>query len=189
MSETPSIPDSVSPDLLRGLLGKNLPESSTIPRLDFGGKYGAPCDLQFAISLLVAQSAEGVNIVQTMVAAMHLLSEAQIQLDERLETLKSGSDPDLADAEPEVRQAVIKDIGENCAALNSAVVCLERVISGMAPYACHHRIRHLIDTGELAHGVSRRLELLSKMLISREVLDSLSLTRKQVTNYLENQEL
>lgn len=186
MSDT-SIPDSVSADMLRGLLGKGLPESSNIPALDFGGRYGAPCDLQFAVSLLVAQSASGVNIVQTMVAAMHLLTEAQLQLTERIETLKDGSDPEVQQAPEEVRAAITEDLGRQYAALNSAVICLEQVISGLAGFACHHRLRHLIEVGELKSGPTTRAEVLSRLLVSTELIESLDLKRQQVTDYLETQ--
>ena len=187
MSDT--IPDSVSPDMLRGLLGKDLPDSSCIPRLDFGGRLGAPCDLQFAISLMVAQSAGGVNIVQTMVAAMHLLSEAQLQLQERFQSLKDGDDPDIEGAPPEVRAAIVDDIGKHCAVLNSSVTCLEQVLAGLSGFACHHRLRHLVETGAIKPGPVSRIDVLSRLLISGELLETLSLTREQVNNYLESQKL
>jgi hypothetical protein len=187
MSDT-SIPDSVSADMLRGLLGKDLPDSSSIPRLDFGGRYGAPCDLQFAVSLMVAQSASGVNIVQAMVAAMHLLGEAHLQLTERLTVLKDGSDPEIQEAPEEVRDSIANDLSRQAASLNSAIVCLEQVITALAGFACHHRLKHLLDVGELKSGPITRGELLSRMLISSELLDTLALSRKQLTTYLESQQ-
>lgn len=185
MSNSPQIPDSVSADMLRGLLGKSMPTSAVIPSLDFGGKLGAPCDLQFAVAQIVAQSVAGVNIIQILIAAMHLLSEVQLYLDDRLERIKTGDDT-LEGATEGVKAEILAEMKRQCAAITSATVHIESMVQALAPVICQTRIDALVRSGEVAPGVTSTEQLASYLLVSSELLDSLGIKRSDITQFLAN---
>ena len=78
MSESNQIPDSISSDKLKQLLGKIAPEmplSQVIPELSFRDEKsdsGGLCDLQFVICQLVEKSKSGLEYHQILTASLYL---------------------------------------------------------------------------------------------------------------------
>lgn len=179
------IPNAVSSDMLRGLLSKGAPESSVMPRIDFGGKCGGPCDFQFAISQMVARSIEGVNLVQIMVAALHLMTEVQIHMDEQLRLIENG-DPKLEAMPEDVRKEVLREMRRQCAAINSCTTHMEAVLNALTPPACAIRLGELLRDGDL-QPISDRDTVYSHLLISKQVIDSLELDRDSITKYITSE--
>ena len=94
------------------LRGRNpLPASEAVPALDFGGECGAPCDLQFAICQLIERSAGGTNIIQMLVAAMHLLTEVESHFERHLNSLALEDEPynTLSGPEQQVLARVMRE--------------------------------------------------------------------------------
>ena len=166
------------------LRGRNpLPVSETIPPLDFGGELGAPCDLQFSICQLIERSTGGTNIIQMMVAAMHLLTEVESQFERHLNSLALEDEPyDQLSAGDQ--QVLARTMREHTMLLKVGIKHLEDVLShvGYAYYA--QRAQELIKDRSTKDRVLMR-DFRSQLLISDELLDSLGISRAAVTTYLD----
>lgn len=180
------IPDTVSTEMLSSLLrGRNpMPLSEGIPALNFGGENGAPCDLQFAICQLIERSEHGVNIIQMLVAAMHLLSEVESHFEKHAESLAREDAPynELSAGE---QQTLARVMREHLMYLKVSLKHLEDVLTPVGyPYYAM-RSKDLID-GALAGKELDLREFRSHLLISDELINSLGLERPALTTYLDS---
>jgi hypothetical protein len=179
-----SVPDSVSPEALRSFLsrGANLPESELVPELNLGGSMGAPCDLQFVISQVIARSSTGTNIVQMLCAGMHLLTEVEAHFEDQLERLALEEDPfeGLSGSEQKSCGVLLR---RNLVALRTSLHALEELLSGLT-MAFYQARAHDLQHGALQDKRFSLEEFRSHMLISDELLASLQLERQAVTAYL-----
>ena len=186
MTATPEIPDSISPEMLDTLLrGRNpLPISQVVPGLDFGGELGAPCDLQFAICQLIERSSNGTNIIQMLVAAMHLLTDVESHFEKHLNSLALEDEPydQLPAAD---QQALGRLMREHTLGLKVAVKHLEDVLTQVGYPFYSQRAQALIDDRFKTKRVLMR-DFRSHLLISDELLDSLEIERSAVTTYLDH---
>lgn len=186
MTATPEIPDSISPEMLDTLLrGRNpLPISQVVPALDFGGELGAPCDLQFAICQLIERSANGTNIIQMLVAAMHLLTDVESHFEKHLNSLALEDEPydQLPAAD---QQALGRVMRAHTMGLKVAVKHLEDVLTQVGYPFYSQRAQALIEDRFKAKRVLMR-DFRSHLLISDELLDSLDVERSAVTTYLDH---
>jgi hypothetical protein len=185
VTATPEIPDSISPEMLDTLLrGRNpLPISQVVPALDFGGELGAPCDLQFAICQLIERSSNGTNIIQMLVAAMHLLTDVESHFEKHLTSLALEDEPydQLPAADQQVLGRVMRD---HTLGLKVAVKHLEDVLTQVGYPYYSQRAQALIEDRFKAKRVLMR-DFRSHLLISDELLDSLEVERTAVTTYLD----
>ena len=180
------IPDTVSTEMLSSLLrGRNpMPLSEAIPALDFGGENGAPCDLQFAICQLIERSEHGVNIIQMLVAAMHLLSEVESHFEKHADSLAREDAPydQLSAGE---QQTLARVMREHLMYLKVSLKHLEDVLTPVGyPYYAM-RSKELIQ-GPLADKQLDLREFRSHLLISDELIKSLGLERSALTTYLDS---
>lgn len=185
MTANPEIPDSISADMLNNLLrGRNaLPLSDKIPALDFGGEVGAPCDLQFSICQLIERSAAGTNIIQMLVAAMHLLTEVEAHFERHLTSVAQEAAPydRLSAHEQKVLARVMRD---HMMYLKVSSKHLEDVLTHVGYPYYSGRAQQLINDRFQQERVLMR-DFRSHLLISDELLESLGVTRADVTNYLD----
>lgn len=181
-----SVPDSVSPEALRSFLnrGANLPESELVPELNLGGSMGAPCDLQFVISQVIARSSTGTNIVQMLCAGMHLLTEVESHFEDQLERLALEEEPfeGLSGSEQKSCGVLLR---RNLVALRTSLHALEELLSGLT-MAFYQARAHDLQHGVLQGKRFSLEEFRSHMLISDELLASLQLERQAVTAYLND---
>jgi len=178
------VPDSVSSEALRSFLHRpaGLPESALIPEINLGGSRGAPCDLQFVISQVIARSSTGTNIVQMLCASMHLLTEIESHFEDQLERLVLEEEP-FQNLSASEQQGVGRVMRENLLALRTSMHALEGSISELT-LAFYHVRSEGIMAGPM-HGKPLDMEeFRSHMLISDELLASLGLERGAVTAYL-----
>jgi hypothetical protein len=186
VTATPEIPDSISPEMLDTLLrGRNpLPISQVVPALDFGGELGAPCDLQFAICQLIERSTNGTNIIQMLVAAMHLLTDVESHFEKHLNSLALEDEPydQLPAAD---QQALGRVMRAHTMGLKVAVKHLEDVLTQVGYPFYSQRAQALIEDRFKAKRVLMR-DFRSHLLISDELLDSLDVERSAVTTYLDH---
>lgn len=185
MTASPEIPDSISSEMLSTLLrGRNpLPASEIIPALDFGGELGAPCDLQFSICQLIERSSGGTNIIQMLVAAMHLLTEVESHFERHLSSLAQEDEPYDQLSGPE-QQVLGRLMREHTMFLKASLKHLEDVLTQVGyPYYAQ-RAQDLIKDRFQQKRVLMR-DFRSQLLISDELLHSLGLSRDAVTTYLD----
>lgn len=177
------IPDTISAEALTSLLrGRNpMPLSDVIPALNFGGENGAPCDLQFSICQLIERSAAGTNIIQMLVAAMHLLSEVESHFERHMESLAREDAPynKLTAAEQQTLGRVMR---EHTMYLKVALKHLDDVLTPVGyPY-------YAMRSKELLEGVFKEeqvklADFRSHLMLSDELLETLGIERSDVTNY------
>lgn len=166
------------------LRGRNpLPASEAVPALDFGGECGAPCDLQFAICQLIERSAGGTNIIQMLVAAMHLLTEVEAHFERHLNSLALEDEPYNTLSGPE-QQVLARVMREHTMLLKVSLKHLEEVLTKVGyPYYAQ-RAQELINDRFQQKRVLMR-DFRSQLLISDELLASLGIERSAVTTYLD----
>lgn len=176
------IPDSISTESLRSLLSSNeQPVSDVIPEINFGDQFGGVCDLQYAISSLIAKSSHGVNMIQLMMSALHILCETESQFKRKLDDI----DQMLKDIPPLERQSIHRTIERQHAHIRTSMMALEQVLETYAPIAYHARINELVKRNEIDPEKRVSLnDMRSFLLISTEFIDSLGLSRDSITNYL-----
>lgn len=180
---TPEIPDSVSSDLLNSLLDKrySLPPSDKIPVLNFGGYSGGPSDLQLVIGQLIEKSANGVNVTQMLVAALHLMHEVRLHLKQQLQDLHDGNET-YAGIDKSMRRRAysalrrdLMDLTEGLAHTNNAVAAFME--------ACM-TVRADDISAQFAGGKVDLPTFRSYLLISEELLSDLGIERSVVTDFL-----
>lgn len=183
MTDRPQIPDSISAAQLSALLsGRNaLPISPHIPSLSFGGETGGACDLQFVVSQLIYASG-GVNVVQVLCAAMHLLHELDESFAGQLHLLDLQHAP-YDTASDDERAMVARYVQRNRRGLASSLLHLETVMASLMPPFASHRIAELRNSGTPPSDLS---DLRSRLLISSELLEQLALSREAVTDFLNS---
>ena len=185
MTSSPEIPDSISSEMLNSLLrGRNpLPISEVVPALDFGGELGAPCDLQFSICQLIERSTGGTNIIQMLVAAMHLLTEVEAHFERHMNSLALEDEPYNTLSAPE-QQTLARVMREHTLLLKVSLKHLEEVLTQVGyPYYAQ-RAQELINDRFQQKRVLMR-DFRSQLLISDELLASLGIERSAVTTYLD----
>lgn len=185
MTASPEIPDSISAEMLSTLLrGRNpLPLSEVVPALDFGGELGAPCDLQFSICQLIERSTGGTNIIQMLVASMHLLTEVESHFERHLSSLAQEDEPydQLSGAEQQVLARLMR---EHTLLLKASLKHLEEVLTQVGyPYYAQRAQDLIKDRFEQKRILMR--DFRSQLLISDELLASLGLERAAVTTYFD----
>lgn len=165
------------------LRGRNpLPLSDVIPGLDFGGEYGAPCDLQFAICQLIERSSRGTNIIQMMVASMHLLSEVESNFENHLNSLAQEDEPyDKLSAHEQ--QALARVMRDHIMMLRASLNHLEQVLQAVG-YSYYTERARLISKDRSKQERVLMRDFRSQLLLSDELLASLGLERAAVTTYL-----
>jgi hypothetical protein len=185
VTDQPEIPNSVSTEMLDALLRNRnpLPVSTVIPCLDLGAEHGAPCDLQFAICQLIERSKTGTNIIQMLVAAMHLLTEVESHFDRHI-TYALQDDPPYDDLSPKEQAGIASFMRTHLVSLRTCLHQLDDLLSQVGyPY---YQIRAQQLTDGVFKGVPTKLrDFRSHMLVSDETLDSLELSRDAVTDYLD----
>lgn len=184
MSSSPEIPDAISPEALASLLGDygSMPISTLLPALDFGRECGGPADLQFAVLQLMQGATQRPNLVQMLVAALHLITESHISMSRRERSIDEDEDfADLAKDEQHIIRTVIK---ENNKVLRHVMGCLESfMVSQIGLNYYHERARSIAHSSP---EFKRSLEdFRSYLLISDELLESLQLERPAVTRFLD----
>jgi hypothetical protein len=186
VTDTPEIPNSVSSEMLDALLRNRnpLPTSTVIPSLDLGGERGAPCDLQFAICQIIERSANGTNIIQMMVAAIHLLTEVESHFERHI-TYAMQEEPPYDDLPAADQQGIARFMRQHLLSLRVSLQQLEETLT-LIGYPFYE-----MRAKELTHGVfagkqTKLREFRSHMLVSDEVLNSLQLERQSVTDYLDH---
>lgn len=186
MTDKPEIPDSISPEMLDGLLRNRnpLPISDVIPSIDFGGSVGAPCDLQFALSQLIERSARGTSILQMLVTSLYLITEIEGHFDQHLE-LVMREDPPYTDVPAADQKQIARCMRSYLMGLRIASQQLEELLAVIGYPYYQERAKQLIETE--FKGRPRSLpDFRSHMMISSELLDSLQIDRASVTTYLDN---
>jgi hypothetical protein len=166
------------------LRGRNaMPSSELIPALDFGGECGAPCDLQFAICQLIERSVGGTNIIQMMVASIHLLAEVDSHFERHTRSLELEDEPydSLSGSQ---QQALARVFREHMLLLKSSLNQLEELLA-KAGYPYYSQRAQGIINGPLGDKRVLMRDFRSRVLISDELLDSLQINRDDVTNYLD----
>lgn len=184
MTDKPEIPDSISASELSALLsgGDKLPLSTVIPCLDFGGSTGGACDLQFAINQMICASG-GVNIVQVLTAAMHLIVELDCTFANQLDNIRLQYAP-YDKASDEERMVMTRYISQNRRGLQNSMLHLESVMAMLVPAFAHERI----DLLKQKYGHFENIKKFrSHLLISDELLMDLEIDRDAVTEYLAQQ--
>lgn len=186
MTDQPEIPSSVSTEMLDALLRNRnpLPASAVIPSLDLGGERGAPCDLQFSICQLIERSANGTNIIQMLVAAMHLLVEVESHFDRHI-TYAMQEDPPYDDLPAVDQQSIARLLRQQLLALRVTLQQLEEVLTTVGYPYYQQRAAELVQGVFQGKKTSLR-DFRSHMLISDELLSSLELERQGVTDYLDH---
>ena len=179
------IPDAVSPDMLRSLLNRDdAPLSKIIPELNFGQRFGGPCDLQFVVSSLIAKSSNGVNIVQLMMTALHLLTEIETQLKSQTQQMAAG-EGGFAQLDNKERDVLMRVADRNHGFVRSAALSLEQVLDIFAPISSQLRIQELLKQGAITPDTRMPLpQMRSILLFSDEILASLEISREDITSYL-----
>lgn len=183
VTDSPQIPDAISASALGALLSgrQRLPLSTVIPSLNFGGAIGGSCDLQFAINQLICASS-GVNLVQILCAAIHLVTEMDSSLLHQLQAIERGDAPYDQASETE-RQILQRYISQNRRGLQGSLLHLESVMTVLMPTFAYERIQWLRQH----HGLIGDLpSFRSQLLISDELLRDLELERQVVTDYLHH---
>lgn len=185
MTASPEIPDSISSEMLSTLLRSRnpLPLSEVVPALDFGGECGAPCDLQFSICQLIERSTGGTNIIQMLVASMHLLTEVESHFERHLTSLAQEDEPydQLSGAD---QQMLARLMREHTLLLKVSLKQLEEVLTQVGyPYYAQRAQELMKDRSEQKRILLR--DFRSQLLISDELLASLGLERAAVTTYLD----
>ena len=167
------------------LRGRNpMPLSEVIPVLDFGGESGAPCDLQFAICQLIERSEHGVNIIQMLIAAMHLLTEVESHFERHTESL-AREDAPYCELSASEQQSIARIMRDHLLRLKVSIKHLEDVLTPVAyPYHAM-RSKELIE-GPLAGKQLDLRDFRSHLLISDELINSLELERPALTAYLDS---
>lgn len=179
------IPDAVSSDMLRSLLDRtDAPLSKIIPELNFGQRFGGPCDLQFVVSSLIAKSSNGVNIVQLMMTALHLLTEIETQLKSQTQQMAAG-EGGFEQLDNKERDVLIRVADRNHGFVRSAALSLEQVLDIFAPISSQLRIQELLKQGAITPDTRMPLpQMRSILLFSDEILASLEISREDITSYL-----
>lgn len=179
------IPDAVSPDMLRSLLDRDgAPVSKLLPELDFGQRFGGPCDLQYVVSTLIAKSTNGVNIVQLMMTALHLLTEIESQLKRQHAQMQAG-EGGFAELDAKDRDILARVADRNHGFLRASVLSLEQTLDTFAPISSQLRIQELLKQGVITQDTRLPLaQLRSILLFSDEILNSLQICREEITSYL-----
>lgn len=185
MTASPEIPDSISAEMLSTLLRSRnpLPLSEVVPALDFGGECGAPCDLQFSICQLIERSTGGTNIIQMLVASMHLLTEVESHFERHLTSLAQEDEPydQLSGAD---QQMLARLMREHTLLLKVSLKHLEEVLTQVGyPYYAQRAQELMQERSEQKRILLR--DFRSQLLISDELLTSLGLERAAVTTYLD----
>lgn len=181
------IPDSISAESLRSLLSSNqAPMSEVIPEISFGKQFGGPCDLQYAVSSLIAKSTHGVNMIQLMMSALHMLCEVEARLKKQIASFQEQLSDHDNKLDSSQRQSLLRVAERNHAYLRSSLMALEQVLETFSPASYEARINELVQTGELdpAQRITEK-SLHSLLLFSSELLDSLNISRETITNYLQ----
>lgn len=181
------IPDSISTDSLRSLLNNNqAPMSDVIPEINFGNQFGGPCDLQYVVSSLISKSTHGVNLIQLMMSALHMLTEVEARFSKQIETLKVDFADNSQDGDSSERQSLLRTAERNHAYLRSSLMALEQVLEAFSPVAYQARIRELVQTGEFIPSQKpSEKDFHSMMLFSSELINSLNISRESLSNYLQ----
>ena len=160
-----------------------LPASDIIPALDFGGELGAPCDLQFSICQLIERSNKGTNIIQMLVAAMHLLTEVESHFEKHLNSLLQEDDPyDQLNADDQQKLGAL--MREHTMLIKVGIRHLEDVLTQVGYPYYTQRAQGLIKERFTEQRVLMR-DFRSQLLISDELLASLGIDRAAVTTYLD----
>lgn len=183
-----SIPDAISSDALKSLLSNDqeAPISELIPELNFGNAFGGPCDLQFVISSIIAKSVSGVNLIQLLMASLHLLCEAERHMLKQHKALLD-EDSKFSSLPEDERRSLARITERHHIQLKSAVMALEQILDAYAPMSSHVRVDELIKSGTIKR--DSKLpgdQLRSILLISDELLETLNLTREEMTHFLSN---
>ena len=185
MTDTPEIPDSVSPEMLDNLLRNcnPLPTSELIPALDLGGESGGPCDLQFAICQIIERSKLGASLLQRLVASMYLLAQIEDSFSARLEDLMLEHPPydEMTGHEQQIAGNFLRS---HLIALRVSLQQMEQLLAEISMPYYDMRAKTLIQEVFKGHPRSLR-DFRSHMLISSELLDSLQIERDAVTTYLD----
>lgn len=180
------IPDAVSPDMLRSLLDRDdAPMSKLLPELDFGRCFGGPCDLQYVVSTLIAKSTHGVNLIQLMMTALHLLTEIESQLKRQYAQMQAG-EGGFANLDAKEREILARVADRNHGFIRSSLLSLEQTLDTFAPISSQLRIQELVKKGAITQDTRLPLaQLRSILLFSDEILDSLQISREEITAYLD----
>jgi hypothetical protein len=180
------IPDAVSSDMLRSLLDRDdAPLSALLPELNFGRRFGGPCDLQYVVSSLIAKSTNGVNLVQLMMTALHILTEIESQLKRQHSQMIAG-EGGFADLDAQERDVLARVADRNYGFIRSSVLSLEQTLDTFAPVSSQLRIKELINQGCITQDTRLPIaQLRSILLFSDEILDSLGISREDITAYLD----
>lgn len=180
------IPDAVSPDMLRSLLDRDdAPMSKLLPELDFGRRFGGPCDLQYVVSTLIAKSTHGVNLIQLMMTALHLLTEIESQLKRQYAQMQAG-EGGFANLDAKEREILARVADRNHGFIRSSLLSLEQTLDTFAPISSQLRIQELVKKGAITQDTRLPLtQLRSILLFSDEILDSLQISREEITAYLD----
>lgn len=183
------IPDAISSDSLRSLLEGHgsAPLSNRLPEINFGSTFGGPCDLQFVIATIIAKSTHGVNFIQVLMAAIHLLTEAEQHLAKRRDAIDQELGPELQQLPEAARLSINRSIDRHAELLHSSVISLEHVLEAYAAMSSQVRIDELKKSGAIKADQRIGLDdLKSNLLFSQELLDSLEISRDAITQYLNS---
>ncbi len=185
MSESNQIPDSISSDKLKQLLGKIAPEmplSQVIPELSFRDEKsdsGGLCDLQFVICQLVEKSKSGLEYHQILTASLYLFERCVFFLGESIKEAETTY-------EQEDRHGVISELHKFRDAFDLVFAQLQELHMSMSTAATMDRIQSLRKVlGDFTDQKTYR----SHLLLSQDLLDSLKLDREEVTEFVEKNDL
>ena len=176
------IPDSISHQALAALIANSdkLPASPVLPSLEFGADAGAPCNLQIAILALIQQSRSGVNLCQLVTALLFLLYNAESSFQQWHQRAVNGEPPfdhdDLQD-----REATAMAMAEFVAVAKAIAPALEDLNRALVGPLVARRIQQI---GQRPEAEEQQGHFYSQLLVSDELLDDLSLTRDDVTQFL-----
>lgn len=178
------IPDAISSESLHSLLQKEAPNSEVIPELNFGNRFGGPCDLQYVVSLIIAKSTNGVNLIQLLTCSLQLLLEAQAHFESRLQLLQQDQSHGLS---PLKIAEVIEVTKRQSSSVASCISCLEAVLITYSPMSSGLRVSELLEAGVITEDTAVDANLRSILLISDEILSSLGVSREDITRHMNFQ--
>tara|TARA_Y100000589_G_scaffold330503_1_gene380338 strand:- start:5093 stop:5656 length:564 start_codon:yes stop_codon:yes gene_type:complete len=179
------VPDSVSPEQLKQLLGKLSPEmpvSKVIPELVFRDKKtdsGGLCDLQFAIIQLVEKSDGGVEYHQLLTASLYLFERCVFYLKDSISEAR-------ATYKESDRESVLAELESFSTVFQALLSQFQDVHMGMSAAATIDRMQALHKVlGDFTDQETYR----SHLLLSQSLIDSMGLDRTAITKFVRDSSL
>lgn len=179
------IPDSISRDQLRSLLGRSpeMPLSDVFPVLNLGCGESTPggmCDLQFAIMQIIQQSQSGTNLLQELTAALYLIHSVGECLARRSAEAADNTGP-FASLDNRDQVIALEVLASYRMAHRAVIEMAEHLHISFMSSAAPEYIHNLrLQLGSQATDENLR----SHLMLSECFLESVGLERASITEYI-----